>query len=106
MTVHSKYFTQPKKQFTPRVVSKVVRPKSSTPNRPHESSARSLASETPKIKAPINTFYKYPSKTRKVFFPVDPQRNVSDDSAFGVESIETNLLSRSQAIRKKRPHLT
>ena len=81
MTRHSKYFTQPKKQFTPRVVRKFVRPKSSPPNRP-QSSTRSLVFETPIIKVPSTST---PRKPKKVFFPLDPQRNVSDDSAFGDE---------------------
>ncbi len=79
MTRHSKYFTEPKKQFTPRIIRKIVRPKSSPPNRP-QSSTRSVASETPSIKVQSTA-----RKPKKVFFPVDPLRNVSDDSAFGDE---------------------
>lgn len=88
MTRHSKYFTQPKKQFTPRVIRKVVRPNSSpAPNRLF-SATLPMSSESLPIK--LTNMARKP----KVFLPADPQRNISDDSAFGDEhSIESSSSS-------------
>lgn len=78
---HSQYFTHPAKQFTPRVLRKIVRPNSSSPNR-LLSNSRPVSSQIRPVNAvrtPVT-----PRKAKKVFIPAD-QRNVSDDSAYGDE---------------------
>lgn len=84
---HSKYFTQPKQNFTPRLVRKVVRPvtagklsttRSATPatQRPTTATLGSSSSGSSCLQQ------RRPLKA--VYFPVNnhQHRNVSDDSAF------------------------
>lgn len=97
MARHSQYFTQPTKQFTPRVLRKIVRPISSSPNRLFSNSRPASSEIRPtKTKTPVT-----PRKINKVFVPVDLQRNVSDDSAFGDEhstDTSTDTSSDSQSL--------
>jgi hypothetical protein len=94
MTRHSQYFTQPK-NFTPRLVRKIVKPNTSPATRPL-SAVRSVKLETTgnvpaKIVSTART-------SKKVITPVNSQRNVSDDSAFGDEpSIESSSTSSSDS---------
>ena len=94
MTRHSQYFTQPK-NFTPRLVRKIVKPNTAPNTRPL-SAVRSV-----KLETTGNVPAKMVSTARtskKVIIPVNSQRNVSDDSAFGDEpSIETSSSSSSDS---------
>lgn len=85
---HSKYFTQPKQQFTPRLVRKIVRPSSSPPKKQAPVAGQRTAV------AAARTIKSAEVGSAKKEYDSSNQRNVSDDSAFGDEqSIESDASS-------------
>ena len=92
---NSKYFTQPKKLFTPRLVRKIVRPSSTSQRTTRQSlpPTRPVTPSRPKsvtISRTVNSTIYYPAD-------LPQQRNVSDDSAFGDEHDSSSTRSSSSS---------